>query len=175
MSKPTGWVTTDAERIATLERQLAVAERLLHFTPDQLELLTDPEKLAYVTWNLSCTYTLQLMRDAYRASKMEVRDIKGELAEREQCVDCADSPEDIRLPAKFRCYFCDKNLCGLHAEPHFKRDEDMESMLTRTGVALAKAQGKLDAVQMLETEMGVSSSVAVQDFRDRLARILKGE
>ncbi|KKK47111.1 hypothetical protein LCGC14_3158470 [marine sediment metagenome] len=71
----------DQSAIADLERQLAVAQRLLNFVPDQLKLLVDPEKLAYVEWNLSSTYTLQLMCKVYREGKMEVREVKRPLEE----------------------------------------------------------------------------------------------
>ncbi len=64
---------------ARLQERVAVAKRLLNFTPDQLDLLVDPEKLAYVTWNLSCTYTLQLMCKTYREGKMEVRRLQEQV------------------------------------------------------------------------------------------------
>lgn len=66
------------ERVEEVERQLAVAQRLLNYTPGQLETLVDPEKLAYVEWNMSSTYTLQLMCEAYREGKMEVRGYKAQ-------------------------------------------------------------------------------------------------
>ena len=66
----------EAENARLQEREI-VAQRLLNFTPDQLELLTDPKKLAYVEWNMSSTYTLQLMCKTYREGKMEVRRYKA--------------------------------------------------------------------------------------------------
>ena len=62
-----------------LQARVDAAQRLLNFTPDQLELLVDPAKLAYVEWNLACTYTLQLMCERYREGKMEVRKAQGKL------------------------------------------------------------------------------------------------
>ncbi len=77
----------DQSAIADLERQLAVAQRLLNFVPDQLKLLVDPKKLAYVEWNLSSTYTLQLMCKVYREGKMEVRKAGRQLAEAQGKLD----------------------------------------------------------------------------------------
>ncbi len=66
-------------------------------------------------------------------------DLERQLAESQRCDDCVDSPENIRLPAEYRCYFCDKRFCGPHAKVHFEGD--------RTSAALAKAERKLAAVE----------------------------
>ncbi|KKN47184.1 hypothetical protein LCGC14_0665250 [marine sediment metagenome] len=63
-------------------------------------------------------------------------DLERQLAEVQRCDDCADSPEDIRLPAGYRCYFCDKRFCGPHAKMHFKDG-------ATTATALAEAQARL--------------------------------
>ncbi|KKL09188.1 hypothetical protein LCGC14_2568350 [marine sediment metagenome] len=67
------------------------------------------------------------------------------LEEAQRCNECADSPEDIRLPAGYRCYFCDKRFCGPHAKLHFKGDN--------TSTALAEAQGKIAELERLTYDL----------------------
>ena len=76
--------------------------------------------------------------------KQEIADLEAENArlqtrveERERCGDCADSPEDIRLPARYRCYFCDKQFCGPHAKTHFKEGRKTATALAETERELA--------------------------------------
>jgi len=71
-----------------------------------------------------------------RVSRLQTR-----VEERERCDDCADSPEDIRLPARYRCYFCDKQFCGPHAKTHFK-----EGRKTATALAERELATLTDAI-----------------------------
>ncbi|KKK85232.1 hypothetical protein LCGC14_2775400, partial [marine sediment metagenome] len=55
--------------------------------------------------------TAELAVGAGVALQAENARLQARVEERERCGDCADSPEDIRLPARYRCYFCDKQFC----------------------------------------------------------------
>ena len=86
--------------------------------------------------------------------KQEIADLEAENArlqtrveERERCGDCADSPEDIRLPARYRCYFCDKQFCGPHAKTHFKEGR-------KTATALAETERERDRYKALAERRG---------------------
>lgn len=97
----------------------------------------------WLTSNLS--WWIAFMMKAHRDVDRALREARGKLKAVQRCDDCADSPEGIRLPAGYRCYFCDKQFCGPHAKLHFKGD--------RTSAALAEVEGKLEAVEEFRAEM----------------------